>query len=83
MLMLLRREKQQTISLTDPLRPGKLKKTSGPFRCGICRSTVNSLAECLGYNVGMDVGGDVMGGAHGINDDCHGIEHRLPRWGRA
>lgn len=31
--------------LTDPLRPGKLKNTSGPFRCGICRKTVNSFAE--------------------------------------
>lgn len=37
------------ITLTDPLRPGKLKNTSGPFRCGICRKTVNNLAECRGY----------------------------------
>lgn len=36
------------IIITDPFRPGKLKNTSGPFRCGICRSTFNSLAECLG-----------------------------------
>lgn len=36
------------IIITDPFRPGKLKKTSGPFRCGICRSTFNSLAECRG-----------------------------------
>lgn len=33
---------------TDPFRPGKLKKTSGPFRCGICRSTLSSFAECRG-----------------------------------
>lgn len=26
---------KQTETLTDPLRPGKLKNTSGPFRCGI------------------------------------------------
>ncbi|GBP73660.1 hypothetical protein EVAR_103941_1 [Eumeta japonica] len=36
------------IALTEPLRPGKLKKTSGPFRCGIWRRTFNSFAECRG-----------------------------------
>lgn len=35
---------------TDPLRPGKLKNTSGPFRCGIWRRTFKSLAECRGWN---------------------------------
>lgn len=34
---------------TDPLRPGKLKNTSGPFRCGIWRRTFKSFAECRGY----------------------------------
>lgn len=34
--------------LTDPFLPGKLKKTSGPFRCGIWRKTFKSFAECLG-----------------------------------
>lgn len=35
-------------SLTDPFFPGKLKKTSGPFLCGICRKTFNSFVECFG-----------------------------------
>lgn len=35
----------QEKSLTEPFLPGKLKKTSGPFRCGICRNTFNNFAE--------------------------------------
>jgi len=34
--------------LTDPFLPGKLKNTSGPFRCGIWRRTFSSFAECRG-----------------------------------
>ncbi len=36
------------VSLTDPLTPGKLKKTSGPERLGICFRTFISFLEWLG-----------------------------------
>lgn len=42
--------KVSNFTLTDPFLPGKLKKTSGPFRWGICLSTLSSLVECLGCN---------------------------------
>uniref|UniRef100_A0A182PZT6 Uncharacterized protein n=1 Tax=Anopheles farauti TaxID=69004 RepID=A0A182PZT6_9DIPT len=41
--------KRKTSQRTEPFRPGKLKNTSGPFRCGICFSTFSSLAEWRGH----------------------------------
>ena len=42
--------------LTDPLTPGKLKKTSGPDRMGICLSTFINFFEWLGCNWIQNVG---------------------------
>ena len=36
-------------TLTDPLTPGKLKKTSGPLLLGICFRTFISFFEWLGW----------------------------------